>query len=61
MCAHFAAGGGFDLTPGGIIRHLDLLQPVYEQTAAFGHFGSNPASGSFSWEKTNLADMLRGG
>ena len=55
------AGGGFDLTPGGIIRHLDLLQPVYEQTAAFGHFGSNPASGSFSWEKTNLADMLRGG
>lgn len=51
--------GGFDLTPGGIIRHLDLLRPIYEQTAAYGHFGSNPASDSFSWEKTNLADLLR--
>ena len=53
------ANGKFDLTPGGIIRHLDLLRPIYEQTAVYGHFGSNPSSDSFSWEKTDIADLLR--
>lgn len=51
--------GGFDLTPGGIIRHLDLLRPQYQQTAAYGHFGSNPSIDNFRWEKTDLADTLR--
>ncbi len=49
----------FSLTPRGIIRHLDLLKPIYKQTARHGHFGRSPgADGSFSWEKTDKADAL---
>ena len=49
-----------DLTPGGIRDHLDLIQPIYERTAAYGHFGRDPeADGGFSWEKTDLAVALR--
>src|SRR5579862_9214987 len=49
----------FPLTPRGIIRHLDLLRPIYKQTARHGHFGRIPgADGSFSWEKTDKADIL---
>ena len=49
-----------DLTPRGIINHLDLLKPIYAVTAAHGHFGREPGSdGSFSWEKTDLADSLK--
>jgi S-adenosylmethionine synthetase len=49
----------FALTPRGIIRHLDLLKPIYRQTAAHGHFGRKPGKdGSFSWEKTDMADKL---
>lgn len=40
----------FDLTPGGIIRSLDLWKPVYQKTAAHGHFGRTPEDGAFSWE-----------
>lgn len=40
----------FDLTPGGIIKTLDLLRPIYRATAAFGHFGRNEPT--FSWERT---------
>lgn len=40
----------FDLTPGGIIKTLDLLRPIYRTTAAFGHFGRNEPT--FSWERT---------
>ena len=50
----------FPLTPSGIIRHLDLLKPIYKQTARHGHFGRTPGEdGSFSWEKTDKADALR--
>jgi S-adenosylmethionine synthetase len=49
----------FSLTPRGIIKHLDLLKPIYKQTARHGHFGRVPgADGSFSWEKTNKAAAL---
>lgn len=48
----------FNLTPKGIIETLDLRRPIYQQTAAFGHFGRNEATG-FSWEKTDKAAKLR--
>jgi S-adenosylmethionine synthetase len=41
----------FDMRPAGIIRTLDLKRPIYQQTAAYGHFGRN--NPSFTWEKTN--------
>ena len=47
----------FDLRPGAIIRDLDLLRPIYAQTAAYGHFGRNDPD--FAWEKTNKADALK--
>jgi S-adenosylmethionine synthetase len=50
----------FPLTPRGIIRHLDLLRPIYKCTARHGHFGRTPGpDGSFSWERTDKADALR--
>jgi S-adenosylmethionine synthetase len=50
----------FELTPGGIIRCLDLRRPIYRVTACHGHFGRSPgADGTFSWEKTDKADALR--
>jgi S-adenosylmethionine synthetase len=49
----------FPLTPRGIIKHLDLLRPIYKQTARHGHFGRIPGKdGAFSWEKTDKADAL---
>ncbi len=49
----------FPLTPRGIIKHLDLLRPIYKQTARHGHFGCPPGrDGSFSWEKTDKAEIL---
>ena len=49
----------FPLTPRGIIKHLDLLKPIYRQTASHGHFGRAPGSdGAFSWEKTDKAAAL---
>jgi S-adenosylmethionine synthetase len=49
----------FPLTPRGIIKHLDLLRPIYKQTARHGHFGRIPGNdGAFSWEKTDKADIL---
>jgi S-adenosylmethionine synthetase len=49
----------FPLTPRGIIKHLDLLRPIYKQTARHGHFGRIPGrDGAFSWEKTDKADIL---
>ncbi len=44
----------FDLTPQGIIKTLDLLKPVYQKTAAYGHFGRD----EFTWEKTDKAAAL---
>ena len=50
----------FSFAPREIIRRLDLLRPIYLATAAYGHFGREPgADGSFSWEKTDMADALR--
>jgi S-adenosylmethionine synthetase len=49
-----------DLSPRGIREHLKLSQPIYERTAAYGHFGREPEyDGGFSWEKTDLADALK--
>ncbi len=49
-----------DLTPRGIREHLGLNKPIYERTAAYGHFGRAPeADGGFSWERTDLAGALR--
>ena len=47
----------FDLTPYGIMNMLDLLQPIYEKSAAYGHFGRE--DGAFPWEKTDRSDALK--
>ncbi|WP_432083510.1 methionine adenosyltransferase [Streptomyces sp. WAC 04229] len=47
----------FDLRPAAIIRDLDLLRPIYAQTAAYGHFGRELAD--FTWERTDRVDALR--
>ncbi len=48
----------FDLRPAAIIRDLDLLRPVYGNTAAYGHFGRSPES-VFTWERADRVDDLR--
>ena len=45
----------FDCTPAGIVKTLDLKRPIYEATAAYGHFGRS----EFSWEKTDKTDALK--
>ena len=47
----------FDMTPSAIISQLDLKNPIYRKTAAYGHFGRNEPE--FHWEKTDKSDMLR--
>ena len=49
-----------DLSPNGIKNHLKLDQPIYEATSSYGHFGREfiPKTGSFSWEKTDLAEKI---
>lgn len=47
----------FDLRPYGIVKMLDLLNPIYRQTASYGHFGREDIN--VSWEKTDKADILR--
>jgi S-adenosylmethionine synthetase len=61
----------FDLKPRGIIQALDLLQPIYRRTAAYGHFGRAPEAGRyvdtavskeieyFTWERVNRVEDLR--
>jgi S-adenosylmethionine synthetase len=58
----------FDLRPYGIIKMLDLIHPMYQQTASYGHFGRTPYEvkgpdgktySAFSWEKTDKAEALR--
>ncbi|MFC9976039.1 methionine adenosyltransferase [Spirillospora sp. NPDC127200] len=46
----------FDLRPAAIVRDLDLLRPIYSQTAAYGHFGRQEPD--FSWERTDRAEAL---
>lgn len=50
-----------DLTPNGIINHLELKRPIYEATAAYGHFGRvpNPEKGTFTWEKLDLVPSFK--
>jgi S-adenosylmethionine synthetase len=48
----------FDLTPGGMVRQLNLLRPIYRKTACFGHFGRDDPD--FTWEKTDkVKEILR--
>ncbi len=47
----------FDLSPKGIIEHLDLQRPIYKATAAYGHFGRNEPD--FTWERLDAVDLLR--
>ncbi|HQY29456.1 MAG TPA: methionine adenosyltransferase [Burkholderiaceae bacterium] len=47
----------FDLRPKGIVQMLDLLRPIYQKTAAYGHFGRDDPD--FTWERTDKADALR--
>jgi S-adenosylmethionine synthetase len=47
----------FDLTPRGIINMLDLLRPIYQKTASYGHFGRELTE--FTWERTDKADALK--
>ena len=49
-----------DLTPRGIREHLGMNKPIYQRTAAYGHFGRAPeADGGFSWERTDLIEALK--
>ncbi len=47
----------FDLRPKGLVEMLDLKRPIYQKTAAYGHFGREDAD--FTWEKTDKADALK--
>src|ERR1041384_4619010 len=47
----------FDLRPKGIVQMLDLLRPIYQKSAAYGHFGREEPE--FSWERTDKAALLR--
>ena len=47
----------FGLKPREIIEHLDLLRPIYQKTAAYGHFGRTEKE--FTWERTDKKDALR--
>jgi S-adenosylmethionine synthetase len=50
-----------DLSPRGIREHLGLSRPIYQRTAAYGHFGRQPENdGGFSWERTDLVEPIRG-
>jgi S-adenosylmethionine synthetase len=50
-----AVRGVFDLTPAGIINHLDLTKPIYRQTSAYGHFGRD----HFTWEQIDRTEELK--
>ncbi len=47
----------FQLTPRGMIESLDLRRPIFEKTAAYGHFGRNEPE--FTWERVDKAESLR--
>ena len=55
-----AINASMDLSPRGIREQLTMNRPVYQRTAAYGHFGRAPdADGGFSWERTDLVDALK--
>jgi S-adenosylmethionine synthetase len=47
----------FDMRPGAFRRYLDLHRPIFQKTAAYGHFGRG--DDDFTWERTDRADALR--
>ena len=47
----------FDMRPAEIVKQLNLKRPIYQKTAAYGHFGRNEPE--FTWEKTDKADLLK--
>jgi S-adenosylmethionine synthetase len=47
----------FDFRPAQIIKHLNLLRPIYKKTAAYGHFGREDKD--FTWERTDMAEVLK--
>ena len=49
----------FDLRPAAILRDLDLRRPIYQQTAAYGHFGRSDDGDGFTWERTDRVDALK--
>ncbi len=49
----------FDLRAGGLVDMLDLKRPIYQTTAAYGHFGREAKNGEFPWEKTDKVDLLK--
>jgi S-adenosylmethionine synthetase len=49
----------FDLRPAAILRDLDLRRPIYQQTAAYGHFGREASDGLFTWERLDQVDNIR--
>ena len=49
----------FDLRPYGITRMLNLIQPMYKQTAAYGHFGREGSDTAFTWEKLTKSKHLK--
>ncbi len=52
----------FDLRPAAIVAELDLLRPIYQPTAAYGHFGRTSAPGvqnAFTWERTDRVEALQ--
>jgi len=49
----------FELTPKGIIKSLNLLRPIFQKTAAYGHFGRELPD--FTWEKTDKIEDLKKG
>jgi len=50
----------FDLRPAAILRDLDLRRPIYQRTAAYGHFGRSPEDdGGFTWERTDRVDDMK--
>ncbi|SIO08412.1 methionine adenosyltransferase [Vannielia litorea] len=55
-----AVAKAMDLTPRGIRTHLEMNKPIYQRTAAYGHFGRAPEDdGGFSWEKVDLVEALK--
>jgi len=49
----------FDFRPAAIIKTLDLKRPIYQATAAYGHFGRIPRNGLFPWERVDMAEALQ--
>jgi len=49
----------FDFRPAGIIKTLNLKRPIYQPTAAYGHFGRVAKDGFFTWEKTDMVEALQ--